>query len=92
MDQFRDFQSFIRRIDRFGMKSGVVKVIPPKEWYVCNLQFVFPPPEQEIPIILPGHGESPFWRITVLAIPAWEILSYSLRRSGSSDRARPDAH
>ncbi|KAI1927283.1 hypothetical protein LOZ60_003163 [Ophidiomyces ophidiicola] len=32
MDQFRDFQSFIRKIDRYGMQSGVVKVIPPQEW------------------------------------------------------------
>lgn len=32
MDQFRDFQSFIHKIDHYGMKSGIVKVIPPKEW------------------------------------------------------------
>ncbi|KAL4754917.1 hypothetical protein BDW72DRAFT_84538 [Aspergillus terricola var. indicus] len=32
MNQFRDFQSFIKRIDKYGMRSGVVKVIPPKEW------------------------------------------------------------
>ncbi|KKA18919.1 Jumonji family transcription factor [Rasamsonia emersonii CBS 393.64] len=29
---FRDFQSFIHKIDHYGMKSGIVKVIPPKEW------------------------------------------------------------
>ncbi|KAK2750351.1 hypothetical protein FQN57_003831 [Myotisia sp. PD_48] len=32
MDQFRDFQAFIHKIDDYGMKSGIVKVIPPKEW------------------------------------------------------------
>ncbi|KAJ5717114.1 hypothetical protein N7488_002760 [Penicillium malachiteum] len=32
MDQFHDFQSYINRIDKYGMKSGIVKVIPPKEW------------------------------------------------------------
>ncbi|KAF2213334.1 hypothetical protein CERZMDRAFT_111636 [Cercospora zeae-maydis SCOH1-5] len=32
MDQFRDFQKFIDKIDKYGMKSGIVKVIPPKEW------------------------------------------------------------
>ncbi len=32
MDQFRSFKSFISRIDKYGMKSGIVKVIPPKEW------------------------------------------------------------
>ncbi|CAG8111009.1 unnamed protein product [Penicillium salamii] len=32
MDQFRDFQAFIKKIDKYGMRSGIVKVIPPKEW------------------------------------------------------------
>ncbi|EGD93927.1 hypothetical protein TESG_01457 [Trichophyton tonsurans CBS 112818] len=32
MDQFRDFRAFIRCIDKYGMKSGIVKVVPPKEW------------------------------------------------------------
>ncbi|KAJ6013683.1 hypothetical protein N7540_008274 [Penicillium herquei] len=32
MEQFHDFQSYINRIDKYGMKSGIVKVIPPKEW------------------------------------------------------------
>ncbi|KAF2491756.1 hypothetical protein BU16DRAFT_127854 [Lophium mytilinum] len=32
MDQFRSFKKFIDRIDKHGMKSGIVKVIPPKEW------------------------------------------------------------
>ncbi|KAJ5937858.1 hypothetical protein N7454_004200 [Penicillium verhagenii] len=32
MDQFRDFQSYVNKIDKYGMKAGIVKVIPPKEW------------------------------------------------------------
>lgn len=36
MDQFRDFQAFIQKIDKYGMKSGIVKVIPPQEWYVSS--------------------------------------------------------
>ncbi|KAJ5166878.1 uncharacterized protein N7482_005659 [Penicillium canariense] len=32
MDQFRDFQSFISKIDKYGMQAGIVKVVPPKEW------------------------------------------------------------
>ncbi|KAJ5744600.1 hypothetical protein N7533_009470 [Penicillium manginii] len=32
MDQFRDFQKFINKIDKYGMKAGIVKVVPPKEW------------------------------------------------------------
>ncbi|KAI9884781.1 MAG: hypothetical protein M1823_003419 [Watsoniomyces obsoletus] len=32
MDQFRSFKEFMSKIDKYGMKSGIVKVIPPKEW------------------------------------------------------------
>ena len=32
MDQFRSFKKFIDKVDKYGMKSGIVKVIPPKEW------------------------------------------------------------
>lgn len=32
MGQFRSFKSFIEKIDKYGMKSGIVKVIPPKAW------------------------------------------------------------
>ncbi|KAH4290974.1 histone H3-trimethyl-L-lysine(9) demethylase [Parastagonospora nodorum] len=32
MDQFRNFKRFIDKIDKHGMKSGIVKVIPPTEW------------------------------------------------------------
>ena len=34
MDQFRSFKKYIKKIDKYGMKSGIVKVIPPQEWYV----------------------------------------------------------
>ncbi|KAF2016556.1 hypothetical protein BU24DRAFT_422916 [Aaosphaeria arxii CBS 175.79] len=32
MEQFRDFKRFVDKVDKYGMKSGIVKVIPPKEW------------------------------------------------------------
>lgn len=32
VDQFRSFKKFIEKIDKYGMKSGIVKVIPPPEW------------------------------------------------------------
>ncbi|KAI9846192.1 MAG: hypothetical protein M1837_004306 [Sclerophora amabilis] len=32
MDQFRSFKKFMSKIDKYGMKSGIVKVIPPKQW------------------------------------------------------------
>lgn len=32
MDQFRGFKKYVEKIDKYGMKSGIVKVIPPQEW------------------------------------------------------------
>ncbi|KAJ5771399.1 uncharacterized protein N7511_003450 [Penicillium nucicola] len=32
MDQFQDFQAFIKKINKYGMQAGIVKVVPPKEW------------------------------------------------------------
>ncbi|KAJ0125257.1 hypothetical protein J7T55_006602 [Diaporthe amygdali] len=32
MDQFKDFKKFMRAVDSYGMKSGIIKIIPPEEW------------------------------------------------------------
>ena len=32
MDEFQDFEGFMNKIECWGMRSGIVKVIPPKEW------------------------------------------------------------
>ncbi|GAP88649.1 hypothetical protein SAMD00023353_3300560 [Rosellinia necatrix] len=32
MHQFKDFKKFMEKIDSYGMKSGIVKIIPPQEW------------------------------------------------------------
>ncbi|CCM00034.1 uncharacterized protein FIBRA_02060 [Fibroporia radiculosa] len=32
MEEFRDFEAYLNRIECWGMRSGIVKVIPPKEW------------------------------------------------------------
>ncbi|KZT67536.1 JmjC-domain-containing protein [Daedalea quercina L-15889] len=32
LEEFRDFEAYLNRIECWGMKSGIVKVIPPKEW------------------------------------------------------------
>lgn len=37
MDQFRDFQQYIEKIDKYGMQSGIVKVVPPKEWLALTV-------------------------------------------------------
>ena len=31
-EEFKDFYSYCSRIDQWGMRSGIVKIIPPKEW------------------------------------------------------------
>lgn len=32
MDQFKDFYRYVKAINKYGMLSGIVKVIPPQEW------------------------------------------------------------
>ncbi|KAI9845270.1 MAG: hypothetical protein M1838_001817 [Thelocarpon superellum] len=32
MSQFRSFKAYIEKVDKYGMKSGIIKVIPPKGW------------------------------------------------------------
>ncbi|PSR99240.1 hypothetical protein BD289DRAFT_47979 [Coniella lustricola] len=32
MDQFKDFKKFMRAVDSYGMKSGIIKIIAPDEW------------------------------------------------------------
>lgn len=32
MDQFSSFKDFVDKINHYGMKSGIVKIIPPQEW------------------------------------------------------------
>lgn len=32
MEEFKDFAQFVKRVDKYGMETGIVKVVPPKEW------------------------------------------------------------
>ncbi|KAL2265322.1 hypothetical protein VTJ83DRAFT_6422 [Remersonia thermophila] len=32
MKQFRDFKRFMEKVDKYGMKSGIIKIIAPQEW------------------------------------------------------------
>lgn len=32
MEEFLDFEQFMNKIECWGMKSGIVKIIPPKPW------------------------------------------------------------
>ncbi|CAR25223.1 KLTH0G14454p [Lachancea thermotolerans CBS 6340] len=31
-DEFKDFYGYMKQVNSFGRKSGIVKVVPPKEW------------------------------------------------------------
>ncbi|KAG2211062.1 hypothetical protein INT46_008188 [Mucor plumbeus] len=31
-DEFKDFKAFVESIEEYGKESGIVKIIPPKEW------------------------------------------------------------
>jgi hypothetical protein len=35
MEDFEDFEGYINKIECWGNRSGIVKVIPPKQWSVC---------------------------------------------------------
>jgi hypothetical protein len=37
MAEFQDFEGYMKAIECWGMCSGIVKVIPPKEWCVASL-------------------------------------------------------
>jgi uncharacterized membrane-anchored protein len=50
MKQFEDFKKFIDKIDKYGMKSGIVKVIPPKEWFVFSFTKTFTTPFAKVRI------------------------------------------
>lgn len=32
MEEFQDFEGYMNRVECWGTRSGIVKVIPPKEW------------------------------------------------------------
>ncbi|CZR53919.1 related to DNA damage-responsive transcriptional repressor RPH1 [Phialocephala subalpina] len=36
MEQFKDFQKYLNAVNKWGMKHGIVKVIPPAEWLAAQ--------------------------------------------------------
>ena len=34
MEEFKDFQRYVKGVDPYGMQSGIVVIDPPEEWYV----------------------------------------------------------
>ncbi|GAV52504.1 hypothetical protein ZYGR_0AG04950 [Zygosaccharomyces rouxii] len=43
-EQFADFYGYVKSINKYGMQSGIVKIIPPKEW----LDMLDDPPNAEM--------------------------------------------
>jgi hypothetical protein len=41
-EEFQDFEGYMKRIECWGQRSGIVKVIPPKQWYVCHVRARMP--------------------------------------------------
>jgi len=37
MEEFQNFEGYLNRVECWGMKSGIVKIIPPKQWSVHRL-------------------------------------------------------
>ncbi|KAF9073520.1 JmjC domain, hydroxylase-domain-containing protein [Rhodocollybia butyracea] len=46
MDEFRDFEAYMNRVECWGQYSGIVKVIPPKEW-----KNALPPLKEQLPSV-----------------------------------------
>ncbi|KZS96566.1 JmjC-domain-containing protein [Sistotremastrum niveocremeum HHB9708] len=41
MDEFQDFEGYMMKVECWGNKSGIVKIVPPKEW-TKNLNSIVP--------------------------------------------------
>lgn len=39
-EEFQDFEKYMTRVEPWGRKSGIVKVIPPKEWCERSLPLI----------------------------------------------------
>ena len=37
MEEFKDFEKYVKGVDPYGMQSGIVLIDPPEEWYVCSI-------------------------------------------------------
>jgi jmjN domain len=36
MEQFEDFEKYMNAVNPYGMKSGIVLIDPPQQWYVLS--------------------------------------------------------
>lgn len=49
IEEFEDFEGYMERVEDWGSKSGIVKVVPPKEWCV---QFMVSSPNATLLILV----------------------------------------
>lgn len=86
LEEFRDFYKFNKAINKYGMQSGIVKVIPPKEWkqelLKCYTSDNFDQVKIRNPIIQHINGCSPgvfsqqnVERLRTYSIYQWKELS-----------------
>lgn len=50
MEEFADFENYMNAIECWGAKSGIVKVIPPKEWFVNPFKDLYMAARANIPM------------------------------------------
>lgn len=95
------FYGYVKRIEKYGLRSGIVKVIPPKEWCVCASLF-FPstyPLSGMLSVLLvvlaPMLRDSglrpPLQKLTLDLHPGPTLCPPSPNRSVQSDCARPSS-
>ena len=40
LEDFIDFEGYVNKVECWGMRSGIVKIIPPREWSVRHAVFI----------------------------------------------------
>ena len=41
MEEFVDFEGYMKLVECWGMRSGIVKIVPPQEWSVPSTHYAF---------------------------------------------------
>lgn len=42
MEEFKDFEKYVKGVDPYGMQSGIVLIDPPEEWSVTLSSMLLP--------------------------------------------------
>lgn len=53
------FYGYVKRIEKYGLRSGIVKVVPPKEWCVPSLLLLLLLPRRSSKLVLTLHRPPP---------------------------------